>query len=875
MDDVARLLFRELADLTPADREKLLADRQIAPELRAEVESLLSFDSENSSSLTDCVSATADEMLRSGDGLDLSHCGPYRLVRLLGSGGMGDVYLAERSDGEIQQKVAVKVLRAGANRPAWRDRFLKERQLLASLNHPSIARVMDAGHASESQPYLVMEYVDGVPIDVYAAKIDLRDKIALFLRVCDGVAHAHRHLIIHRDLKPSNILVDSSGQPKLLDFGIAKLLDETGDATQTVERLLTPNYASPEQLRGANQTTATDVYSLGAVLYKLMTGRSPHEADSPAGQAIPDPSRLSPDLPSDIDYILRKTLRYEPEERYASVEAFANDVRAFLEWRPVQARSGDVWYRTRRFLRRYWLPATAAMITIAGLSLGLYAANRQRAIAQRRFLQVRQLANKVLALNLSIRTLPGSLKARQEIVAMSKEYLEALRIEAHADQDLAVELGKAYVDLARAQGVPPQANLGQYAQADESLRRANALLDPVLAASPQNREALLNSAIVAHDRMILAEQDHRLEEALAQARKSTGRLDALLGLQNPSRFEMRAAAQLFSNMALAYKNMHLLDDSVRYARRSIDILRSVPNSQSDVGNALSVLADSLRFSGDLEGALQVIREARSTMEKADFTGETARRTSLFNVLWREGVILGQDGGINLNRPGDAIAALQRAFDLTEEWAQRDSNDASSRMFVGAAGQELAEILSHRDPRRAVTVSDHTLLRLREIKNNATARRREAQVLADSAYSLRRLNRIGEAKDRIDAAFRLLRETKDYPADRINPDNEAEAALRALGDHLGETGQPERAAEVYQELLDKIIAWKPDPLHDLRHAIELSRLYEALAGLYRRSGNRDRAEAMSAQRLELWRHWDRKLPSNSFIQRQLEAASLGS
>jgi tetratricopeptide (TPR) repeat protein len=290
---------------------------------------------------------------------------------------------------------------------------------------------------------------------------------------------------------------------------------------------------------------------------------------------------------------------------------------------------------------------------------------------------------------------------------------------------------------------------------------------------------------------------------------------------------------------------------------------------------LSVLADSLRFSGDLEGALQVIREARSTMEKADFTGETARRTSLFNVLWREGVILGQDGGINLNRPGDAIAALQRAFDLTEEWAQRDSNDASSRMFVGAAGQELAEILSHRDPRRAVTVSDHTLLRLREIKNNATARRREAQVLADSAYSLRRLNRIGEAKDRIDAAFRLLRETKDYPADRINPDNEAEAALRALGDHLGETGQPERAAEVYQELLDKIIAWKPDPLHDLRHAIELSRLYEALAGLYRRSGNRDRAEAMSAQRLELWRHWDRKLPSNSFIQRQLEAASLGS
>jgi serine/threonine protein kinase len=193
-------------------------------------------------------------------------CGPYRLIRLLGSGGMGAVYLAERSDGEIQQKVAVKLLRADAHRPAWRARFLKERQLLASLHHPSIVHVIDAGHTDDGRPYLVMEYVEGTPIDVYAAGIEMRERLSLFLRVCEGVSHAHGHLIIHRDLKPANILVDASGQPKLLDFGIAKLLDETGDATQTVERLLTPNYASPEQVRGDSQTTATDVYSLGAVL---------------------------------------------------------------------------------------------------------------------------------------------------------------------------------------------------------------------------------------------------------------------------------------------------------------------------------------------------------------------------------------------------------------------------------------------------------------------------------------------------------------------------------------------------------------------------------------------------------------------------------
>ncbi|MGH9662291.1 MAG: serine/threonine-protein kinase, partial [Bryobacteraceae bacterium] len=238
-----RLLFHELADLPRAEHERIFAERQIAPELRAEVESLLGFDAAKAQSLTECVSQAAEEALTSDPDREIGDCGPYRLVRLLGSGGMGAVYLGERSDGEIQQKVAVKLLRASADRPAWRDRFLRERQLLADLNHPSIARLLDAGHTSDGRPYLVMEYVDGVPIDAYAAGLDLRRQLRLFLQVCDGVAHAHRHLIIHRDLKPSNILVDASGQPKLLDFGIAKLLSTTADATQTVDRLLTPYYA--------------------------------------------------------------------------------------------------------------------------------------------------------------------------------------------------------------------------------------------------------------------------------------------------------------------------------------------------------------------------------------------------------------------------------------------------------------------------------------------------------------------------------------------------------------------------------------------------------------------------------------------------------
>src|SRR6266853_6069094 len=233
--------------------------------------------------------------------------GVYTLLAPIGAGGMGLVWLAERNDGEIQQRVAVKLLGAVGRQSGWRERFLKERQLLASLNHVSIVHVIDAGRTGDGQPYLVMEYVEGVPIDQYAARIPLRDRLTLFLRVCDGVSHAHQRLIIHRDLKPSNILVDATGQPKLLDFGIARLLDGTGDLTQTIDRMLTPSYASPEQFRGAAQTTATDIYSLGAVLYKLLTGRSPHDSHAArshpematgGAREIPAATRLNPDLPA-------------------------------------------------------------------------------------------------------------------------------------------------------------------------------------------------------------------------------------------------------------------------------------------------------------------------------------------------------------------------------------------------------------------------------------------------------------------------------------------------------------------------------------------------------------------------------------------------
>jgi serine/threonine protein kinase len=874
-----RELFREVAGLPAGERERILDQRRVSATLRADLESLLRYDSATGGSLGRRVSAVAEEAVHWKDGPVSRCCGPYRLVRLLGSGGMGAVYLAERRDGELEQKVAIKLLRADADRPAWRERFLRERQFLAYVNHPSIARLLDVGHAEDGRPYLVMEYVDGIAIDTYAAPLDLRSQLRLFLLVCDGVSHAHGRLIVHRDLKPSNILVDSTGCPKLLDFGIAKLLDMTAEQTRTVERLLTPSYASPEQLRGDAQNTATDIYSLGAVLYKLLTGRPPSDLYPAAltmNQRLAENgvvavlSRLSPKLPRDIEHILNKALRYEPAERYSSVEAFANDIRAFLESRPVQARSADKWYRARKFLRRHGGGVAAAIVTSAGLLAGLGIANHQREVAEERFHQVRQLATKVLSLDEAPGGLSNGSNAMHEIVAMSTRHLEALMTRARKDQSLALEVGDAYSLLARAQGIDMASGPVQRINAEQSLRKANIFVEPIVNANPANRKALLTAARISHDRMVLAENASRNGEAVAEGRRTVAHLNRFVELGEPSPAEREIISELYYGVALSHKNQYLAEDGIRYARRSIELSRSSPNALR-LSLGLSMLADLLRLTGDLEGALAAIREARAALDNARFPTETERRSAWCRVLGREGKILGAASGLSLNRTDEAIAVIQRAYDLLKEWARNEPESAFSRLLFGSLGREFGDVLRLRHPEKALAVYDHSLLRIREVTDNQEARRGEVELLAGSAYALRRLNRNNEAKERIGAAFRLLGEIKDYPADRIAPHTAAYEALRASGDHLAETVQPRDALRVYEDLLEKVMASNPDTKNDLRHAVAMSHIYGSLAGLYCRNGQRDSGEAYAALRVDLWAHWDRKLPGNSFIRRELESA----
>src|SRR5579863_6707700 len=472
-------LFHEVADLPPADRARYFGERQVDEETRQEVESLLAFDSA-SSSLDQAVSIVASRALPQLEGKGW-RAGPSRLLDVSGRGGMGAVYLAERADGEVTQRLAVKLLPPGAGDPL-RERFLQERQILASLAHPNIARMLDAGHLASGQPFLAMEYVAGKPIDAFAEGLNLRQKVALFLKVCAATAYLHRNLIVHRDLKPSNILVTSEGEPKLLDFGIAKILDVATDVTVTGMRMLTPDYASPEQVMGGRVTTATDIYSLGAVLYLLLTGKRAHEFEGHSAEAIARtvtsrevtrPSHWAPALKGDLESILFKALRKDPQERYGTVEQFADDLAAFLESRTVRARSGNAWYRGRKFVRRYCVSLTAGAFVIASLSAGVYVANRQRLVAERRFGQLRQLAHQVIFdLYDTIDRLPGAIDAQTKLVATGTQYLAGLAADAIRDKQLALETADSYIQLARIQGVPAWNNLGQYAESLENLSKA-------------------------------------------------------------------------------------------------------------------------------------------------------------------------------------------------------------------------------------------------------------------------------------------------------------------------------------------------------------------------------------------------------------------
>jgi tetratricopeptide (TPR) repeat protein len=670
----------------------------------------------------------------------LPRFGAYQSRELLGAGGMGAVYLATRDDGELQHRVAVKIVAGVLWSPALDDRFRRERQILAELQHPNIARFLDGGVTPDGAPYLVMEYVEGRRIDEWcdSKKLPIRDRMDLFLKVCGAVSYAHQKLIVHRDLKPSNILVTEDGQPHLLDFGVARTLEPTGAgdgaATLTSGFFATPVYASPEVLRGEAAGVGCDVYSLGALLYELLSGARPFGGENvtparvieqvlatdpiAAGDAVPNepevaaargldtPAALRRELRGDLDAIAAKALAKSPTERYASVEQMAEDVSRYLDGYPVRAASASALRRGVKFAARNKGRVIAVALVALALVAGLVGtewqarrANRERVASDRRFNEARELARYlVFEVQTSVANLPGSTPLRAEMVSRSLAYLDRLSAENSNDEELRVELARGYLQLADVLGNPFRPNIGEPVRARSSYRKAIAILTPIAAKSPDNRVA----------RVSLARAKLNLGRSIGFAAASTEGSDLVrsgaeefgrLAKRWPSDFAVRSqAAGAYASFAQSLSiqggyvstgdlgpALAAIRESTEQAQAALRLKPRDPETVRQLSNSYKTLGDLTELH-DRPAATQYFRDSLSALDQLS----AADRQALASLGARSSALLGLGWNLgNLGKYPESLAALEEARQIRDRMSDQDPKNVQALYFRRIPLRDLA------------------------------------------------------------------------------------------------------------------------------------------------------------------------------------------
>jgi len=688
-------IFDAALDRAPRDRRAFLDEACAGdPDLRKEVEDLLAQDAAAGDFIEAPAAAGIGSLLADTAtmpdaapqvSLTGQRLGQFVLGEEIGHGGMGSVYRALRDDGTFSQQVAIKIVKSGWSGPEVVERFRRERQILALVNHPNVAQIFDGGSTPDGRPYLVMELVDGETLIKYCVAHDLglTQRLRLFLDVCGAVAHAHQNLIIHRDLKPANIMVDLSGRVKLLDFGIAKIfhpdLPDQAHTRAAANVFLTPEYASPEQVRMERITTATDIYALGLILFEVLTGQKAQrvpsssmldiervvcqtEARKPSEVPLEGVLHTSNKLRGDLDNIVLKAIRKDPDRRYSTVNQFAEDIERYLKGLPVSARPDSFVYRSGKFLRRNMLGAVAGAVVLASLVGGIAVATWQARIARTHFDSVRDLATSLLTeINPALSNVPGATKARVLIVKRSLEYLDRLSQSAGNNVELLTELAAAYETVGNLQGNRNKENIGDYAGAMKSFYKALELYQKldVLAPAPVNRVWMV--FIRAEAARIYPNSDAALrlaEEALAGAqslnRDYPGKYpnavaNAYFGLGyvysqreqaaeaidsfTKSR-ELNVAAHRSKNnlavndryIATMYRELRNLDKAEFHGRRALqmdeDRVREEPSPRAsmDLSYDFESLARTLRGRGNLPAALDMAKrcdEIREGLARAD------------------------------------------------------------------------------------------------------------------------------------------------------------------------------------------------------------------------------------------------------------------
>ncbi len=637
----AKDLFAEACERPAADRAAFLAEACHGDEdLRREVSSLLE-SHEETGSVFDAPMAAA--FAAPADTMAGRSLGAYRIIRRIGRGGMGSVYLAERADDLYRRRVAVKTVTAGLVDEDTLRRFQNERQTLAALDHPNIIKLLDGGTSEDGTPYLVMDYVEGQSIDEYVKshKLSTAERLDLFRTVCSAVTYAHQNLVVHRDLKPSNILITPESIPKLLDFGIAKLLKPEYSTkiamTRTDLRPMTPEYASPEQLLGQPITTASDIYSLGVLLYRLLTGFHPYQLktqsaveleraicrDDPEKPSVSvrraaasgdGPENLARRLKGDLDMIVLMAMRKEPQRRYPTVEHLSEDIRRHLEGLPVAACKDTLRYRAVKFCARHKAGVAAAAVIIVALMASTWIARSQQLVAEKRFQDLRQFANFALT-DLDDAMRKGVTPARKMLVGKAAEYLDTLAREARNDASIRRDLIRGYLKMGDVQGNLYVANVGESSGAEQSYRKALAIAEKLPKSDAADRELALANYKLA-DAVALSGNGKEALERYGKARQIYTDLRA----RNPSDPQyLKLLMQVWDRIA-STQHQWMGDEAgalqsyqhcLELARQSTD-----PKARSQVAFFRQQVALFAVRTGDPAGAEDAIREAIQIYESS-------------------------------------------------------------------------------------------------------------------------------------------------------------------------------------------------------------------------------------------------------------------
>lgn len=698
--------------------------------------------------------------------------GAYQIISVIARGGMGLVFKGLRADHEFDKDVAIKLVRGGDQHDALIQRFKAERQILASLDHPNIARLIDGGSSEEGWPFLVMEYVDGEPITELATrqKLNIAARLGLFRKVCAAVHFAHQRLVVHRDLKPSNILVTRAGEVKLLDFGIAKMLEAVpkhGSAAPTL-LAMTPAYASPEQVKGETITTASDVYSLGVVLYELLTGHSPYKskrtqplalareicetdperpstvvgrteaAGTGSAMLLLDPTslkRLQRGLRGDLDNIVLMALRKDPTRRYGSAEQLSEDVRRYLENLPVSARTDTFAYRASKFMARNRWAVGFAVLGSSALIGGIIATTHQAGVAraaqiraEKHFGDVRQLANDaIFDFHESIKDLPGATAARKRVIEKALAYLNNMSAITPTDRKLSREVGTGWIKLAQIQGGYGAANLGELEAAQNSYETGLRLLRAAHEEDKTNAtvavefaQALRLYALHQFSVERLPQMERNLEQAIAVGDAFDQDRPEWL----PNRIErinaILARAKLSRNLpAQDQTRIAALLSAVAAAEK----LAAMPLSGDDqlrVERALSFAYDAIADAERHAGSAAAMDRAANWSDKAlqidqhrlqREPNSTGAQRNLAAALLKAGSLAQDMPG----RAEQALAYRTRAADVYALMASRDGNDQTALVnwifSLATLAETQIELKRYDEAQRSISEAKRQILRV--------------------------------------------------------------------------------------------------------------------------------------------------------------------